>query len=85
MSDKHSYDVHGICNPDCPGCTIERLMGELSELRKDKARLDWLLERPCRMPIGSGDGFIVQEWIGRTTGRGNTPRAAIDAAMEPHA
>jgi hypothetical protein len=53
----------------------------VEEARRDTERLDWLLERPSRMPIQSPRGYIVQEWVGHTTGRGNTPREAIDAAM----
>lgn len=55
---------------------------ELAALRADKERLDWLLERPCRFPIQSKDGYIVQEWIGHTAGRGATQREAIDAARK---
>lgn len=53
-------------------------------LMRDAARLDWLLEKQQRFPIMRDDEtFIVQEFVGHTTGRGKTKRAAIDAAMKP--
>lgn len=59
----------------------ENLIEENAELRKDRERLDFLLARQCRFPVQSVDGYIVQEWVGHTTGRGKTQREAIDAAI----
>jgi len=52
------------------------------ELIAERARLDFLFERPCRMPVEGVGRWVVQEWAGRTTGRGVTPRAAIDDARK---
>lgn len=58
---------------------------ELLELRKDKARLDWLIKTGCCIHQGNGERFSVFSIARgvRITGWENrTPEEAIDAAMQ---
>ena len=55
--------------------TINKLEDELSELRKDKERLDWLMENDC-----------LRDWIANGVAYGlNEGRGYIDKAMEESA
>lgn len=54
---------------------------ELAELRKDKARLDWLVSDDG--PLFDNDGRIDWKWqAGSSTLFGMSLRTAIDAAMK---
>jgi hypothetical protein len=65
--------------------SIQALEAEVAGLKKDAARLDWIVrqadEFACGMIVDApGDGDYYIHGMGSTYGQGKTPRAAIDAA-----
>jgi hypothetical protein len=60
------------------------LRAELDELRKDKARLDWLTKNPTRTDMDFGNGPRGVAWSLAVDSSAPSLRAVIDSLMAKH-
>jgi hypothetical protein len=82
----HDYDSRLF---DRIGDTLAAILSERSELKRDAERLDWMISEQCIMRVQNGtrSPMVYSLWWS-TLGEGQrewyvSPRAAIDAAMQP--